>query len=61
MKIVLLAVIFFVGVSLTFLGLIFFCTRTAKSKKWFELEDLVHTLGDTPEPEKKPDSNRIYL
>lgn len=58
MKYLLIAVILMAGISLVFLGLIFFCTRVAKPKKW--LEDPLRS-NDTPEPEKKPDSNRVFL
>lgn len=60
MKYLLIAVILMAGISLVFLGLIFFCTRAAKPKKWHELEDPLRS-NDTPEPEKKPDSNRVFL
>ncbi len=59
MKSVLIATIFLVGISLVFLGIIFFCVKAAKPRKWWEIPEPVQ--GDTPEPEKKPDSNRIYL
>ncbi len=60
MKFLLIATIFMVGVSLLFLGLIFFCTRTIRPKKWWEVEP-TRPIDDTPEPESKPESNRIKL
>ena len=59
MKSVLITLLLVTGISLIFLGLIFFCIRAVRPKKWYDMES--DPLGDTPEPESKPESNRIKL